>query len=1681
MPGLVPMRVTVGKRGSRTHLVLRVGPSGKKRWMNPQAQDLGRDHPVFGHPDDYRSYYGIIYIKEEDVEKAFSFAEAARLSLRAFAEWLLANKPMKVGTDRFKDPETGKTEFRAVMAKPEDISLEKCDGLGGQVNENVLEYLKGKVVTMLSEDFSESLEGFSTKDFDEAIAKMVDKLTARSAGAMFGFYEAEKNRAYGGPQEGESEQDFKERWKSIRRNIAKMLRWHARRLALAYRDDLSEIIPYQAHPFTDEMSEGPELPATARGEYFALTRKAAQGDLMIPIRKGKVQQSLFGKIDRKTGKRFLTKEELDTLIAELMGSRVKIFDEQSGNAIVYPVPIKGDVPGKYAKNVWQFGLVDVIVPITMGIMRRHGVTSQELQRCLGAALVGMLERLGQYTAAPGTENSGQKFKVYQVDPALALMEYVAKWAVRHVETEAVNIRGEREGDEWRARMTVGQRYGGQQGDFRLMRAIYEEAQRRSVAMGIYEEPSPQFMHEVGKEFRGSIERLVDLSKWEDKPDDAWEEWLKEKITKGIYTVGYDPHAGEDDEEEQIHISTGQIYRDAQIMSHIGSQRPKTVGQIGEMSHQIRRYERDEHGNFVRGFRDFSTGHINPDPMGPLVLMEEFKRDKDGTFLREETGVTRKKEDLKVGTVYQAQDGTVRVRTSEGSEETVIANPYNVHWRETRGGMVEKTGDLVPNPDSFTYVRGGTSISAAQIEKAEVQAKLRLEALTRAAEAGWLTAEKARAFDMLYSRGTALSPHQEYYDDTRHINKLESEYAKLKTLLEPLSLKSYYDKHYRAAKGHKPSKDETFQKPKKLSLIEQNKAKLIAQNIAAGKSGSDLRRIKAQAEAEHKANIERYIELASELRGLSPTVHFPDAAPPSMWTEGMLNYPGVPVDDSGRPMRELLLSAENFADEPERHLGGNLSFSIVKQIGRPPPRVQETSVKKRRANENFDVAFHMALCKELESPRYKRTVVTSIDDPEDFDNPDLRRVAKIFFDTGDLPPTVEVERTHLPGKPKRVFTMRPREMGLDVVDVRGVKKLQYSERKVTFPAEKAKMTPDGTPIPMVFDHHAGKLVSLYSLVNDENFTAALSMVRDVKTWFRNKGWLNPDSSQALPTLKELKNSLEPGMFNDGPPVGTATYKMVEDPDTGEHKLKKVPKSPTWRAWKKAQEKAFMGRYLEAAHGSTDVAAIFDAEDKKIVANYLSWKREGGDDWEAFRRWCGGHGPPKGVDPSDWISKVHLEILKDHNTGSPAFRVMYSKLMEQLGITLEGLGNTHDIMVREQNYNQALTKRTAQAVGPRSAYTADVKEGDKKVEVPDGLPKYDDYVKLSRKEGRHPLLRHVSIGQVIATLRAVHESGSGIDYQVSQRKRSELRPVTRYVFREEAYQTDPKGKYIVDEEGKRVPKEGVLTTTKTKLKVRGGSGQYKGPETYEQAYVVEEKVVPKRPIVSKVEEKAGKGKATQRRVKRLAEGRRPGPGESWFVEGRVQQLQPSAVPIEAPVDSAGRASDPQEFGGDPAKHHRILPPAETKRAPGGGVQVFLPERDPTKIKSEKPVTSEVEAAAWAHEIRQRTLKAPKYETKRAPAHEELKPKRKPTKAELASAAHKALNAEIKAQNRLRAKGKKISSKRLQKLKKLWTEYRKYMPEKVKGSKIKKDDTRPEYMKRDPRFAFSETVYVFPQMEE
>lgn len=1686
-PGLVPARVIIGKRGSRAHLVLRAGPSGKRRWMNPQAQDVGRPHAVFGHPDDYRSYYGIIYIREEDIEKAFSYAEEGRLSERAYAEWLLANRAMKVGSKRVKNEETGEWEFRSEVAAIRKVDLEECDGLGGKVNESVLNYLEEKVIKLLDEEFGAGLEGFSKRDFDNAIRNLVAKITDRKPGASLGFFNEEKNDK---PMEGESEQQFKERWRGIRRNVAKMLTWYARTLALAYRDDLGEIIPVQAHPYVGEESSGPELPATARGEYFALTRKVASGNLMIPIKKGKVNSSLYGKIDRDTGKRFLTKDELDTLVAELMGSRVSLYDEH-GNSVVFPIPIKGDVPARYAKNMWQYGLVDVIVPITMGIMRKHGVYASDLQRCLSAALLGMMERLGHYTAS-GKKNAGKNFKVYATDPALALMEYVAKWAVRYVETEAINIRGEREGDEWRARMTVGQRYGGKQNDFRLLRVIYEEAQRRNVAMGIWEEPSPQFMHEVGKEFRGSIERLVDLSRWADKPDDAWEEWLKERISQGIYVSSYDPHFEEEDESEQMHISPGQVMRDAQIMSHIGGQRPKTVGQIGEMSHQIRVYERDAHGNFIRGRRDLSTGKIALDPNGPLVLAEEFKRNSDGTFMREETGVKQKMNSLPVGTVYQALDGTVRVLTTEGFEEKkralkpsgdpVAVNPYNVHWRETRGGMLEKTGSLVLNPKAYVYVNGGTSISPEQIDKAEVQAKLRLEALNRAAADGWLDATKAMIFDMVYSRGTCLNPFQEYYDDTRRINALEAEYAKLKGQLEPLSVKKYYDLHYQAAYGQKPKGEDEFQKAKKLSLIEQRKAKLIAENIAKGKSGSDLRRIKEEAEAEHKANIRRYIELAGQLRGLSPEVHFPDAAPPSMWTEGMMNYPSVPVDEDGRPMRELLYAPEEFSDNPERHLGGQLSRTIVDNIGKPPPLVSETSTKKIRGHENYDVALHVALRNELQKPRYRKTIVTSIDDWKDFDNPDLRRVAKIFFEgsdttpAGSLPATVELHRTGLE-RGGRTITARPRELGLEVTNVRGVKKLQYTERKPVFPAEKAKLTPDGKPIPMVFDHVLGKMVPLYGLVNDENFTAAYAQVREVKGYFSRKGWLNPDSNQALPTLKELKNSLEPGMFNDGPPVGTATYKLVEDEETGEHRLKKVPRSPAWRAWKKAQEKAFMDRYLESVHGSSDPAAIFDGEDKKIVQNFLSWKREGGTDWDNFRRWCGGHGPPKGVDVSNWVSQVHLEILKEHNTASPAFRVMYSKLMEQLGITLGGLANTHEIMVREQDYNAELTRRrNAVTVGPREAHKEDTQEGDQKVKVPEDLPVYEDYVKLSHKEGRHPILRHVSVGQVIATLRAIESGAAGIDYQVNNRKRSEVRPITRYVFRHEAYETDEKGRYVLDKEGNRILKPGVLTETKTKLKTRGGGGRYKGPEQYEQPHVVEPKVVPKRPIISQKEEAQGKGKATQRPIRTSTE--RPAGHESWFITGRIKQGSPSEIPVEHPSDSAGMDSAPQAFG-EPAKQNRVLPPVKTQKAVGGGTKVLLPHRDPSQIK---PTTalSKTDAVVWANTIKQTVSKAPKYETHGAPVHEELKVEHKSTKAELASKAHKALIAEIEAQNKLRAKGKKISSKHLLKLKALWTEYRKYYPEQVKGSKMKKDDTRPEYMKRDPRFAFSETVYVFPRME-
>lgn len=380
-----------------------------------------------------------------------------------------------------------------------------------------------------------------------------------------------------------------------------------------FNDDLRKIIEPKSHAFD---KTGTITTQGAGTKYFDTLAKVASGDLVVPRKLVKVikpnradgkpryewglDESKFGQVvpssERKDrgankGAQYLSKEQWDTLLAEVMGSRLAIFDEETKEQILAPVPFEGEVPdGEWAKSYWDSGAMSQIHKHAFHYMKGPaGGSNEAVNRLVSAGLTGAIHSLMTFHPSDSIR------KGLEPRSAMAAFGHIAGEVSKYAEVEAIRITGEQMGEERQASMDLQKRQSGDYKRFRILaHAINSARENYAAVTGQWVEVPPiEAVVEAAKNERYNIEKLLRERLGEDyDPNDkaAWEKWVRKEYNKQvkIRTDGKMP-AGVDETHGAADPDAGDVFVDARILANLenpGSVTGVTSGSPGPMS-QVR--------------------------------------------------------------------------------------------------------------------------------------------------------------------------------------------------------------------------------------------------------------------------------------------------------------------------------------------------------------------------------------------------------------------------------------------------------------------------------------------------------------------------------------------------------------------------------------------------------------------------------------------------------------------------------------------------------------------------------------------------------------------------------------------------------------------------------------------------------------------------------------------------------------------------------------------------------------------------------------------------------------------------------------------------------------------------------------------------------------------------------------
>ncbi len=1470
--GLIPVRVFVaaGKVAGHMKTVYKraipaqstpgvVGP----RDVDDKTQKL--------HEAEGRGYHALVYVNEDDYAKFFMLKDRHEHEAQADAEQLLSqigvsieNRPAEdelsqvglnvsegaiewavemaetiIGDYLTKEPEKNKWE----NIVKQQTKIRSRDFVHGLLDESRL--MNQRSYQRLQEIASDKgiplnyvsgpLKG-RTKSRDALLSGLFEKLSLPDTSQI------------AKPRNAESYLDVERRMEKLELAMRAILRWHIRAATLAHlpSDDRTYIKDWK-HPFERQEQARPQLPASALGEPFSLSRKVAKGELVPPVRVRRretrrggivhhtdVSTELFGK-PITSSSRYMTKSEWDTLLAELMGSRVASFED--GKLVMTSVPDLTKTKTKDAQKVWRSGVMDIVHAAALSYARNGDIGRHSMQRLMGAGLVGVFQALAEYDI-----DRARKIDDWDNDPAKALMYHVANQANKRISLEATRIFGETKGEEQQALMTMERKYGGAWGAARIVFHAINDAYRLNSVMGFFGEPTREDIILAGEQYRYSIEKY--LPKEVQADPDAWRKWLDHHLENGVQKISYDeapddPEGGGDPGVIKSH----DVMRDAATFSRLESGgRPRTLGNDGRSDVTFTRWERDSDGNIVRGYRDPKTGVVStstlPSPGNPAgvehmnkVLVDPWTRNFD-------------------------------------RHGNPIIDP---HYGDN---IIRRKGQPVPNEDATTTIRGGTVVTGHQVEKLEMASKVRDELMNAlndtSAQDFRFTPDMARAADFLYFRGMPLVMEHTYSYTDRNVQAYEDEIAKLKGELKAMP-----------------------------DIVRSTIARMQRDGYKIG----DIRKFQADRR-DHADYLKK--ELAHQtklLKAAVPVVKVPQMASAVNATPGMMNYPGIPVNTEGEPRRDMLRAVFPKAGSDGEDLRmGNLDDKVIDKLGK---------------DAAYDAAFHIALTMELSKEKYNAWL-TSSEDREDHDNPDLRARTKIY---------------------------------------------RYGAREVG-----GRRAPWGEEPWVVVQIPGGvKEVPLYSLVNDKNFTEAHKIVTQVQRVVRKRGYLNPEHKKhgdrgllpAARVIHQLRLGHTPTVAYDkkegklivGSNLPDVRYSVKDNKLTVTHGLgakkvgskdvtKKGPlrpvpqwaqtdypgvhegppsglsstvldvesktrskKSPEFHEWQKKNAQAFARRKAESRHGPVQTGRP-RTKTRRGAEKETVFRPEVSTDLEVAR------GFDSDIDPKTYAER-HNMIINEAPTSTLAGREL-SKLYEEMGINLQAVADTRDII-----HHESLAQRERLTAPKGQSAEAAVAQSR-------GLP-------------RPPLLRSLSAQHLLSAWNTVNSGKLGAKYLISTGRAAEHKLI-KPVRSEEAFEKEtvkvsvPKGKKTVErtvtrvkvqeegpEKGKRVLKPGVERGERPRFAFRSRGalfGRYKGPDVMETPYKEETSVQP---------------------------GRQPVQGAK---ESEIRELRPpSAVPLTSNPEAMWAA---HRMTSSPSAVDGVLPPFKQDLDASGQKVFRQSSTDPKTIK-------------------------------------------------------------------------------------------------------------------------------------
>lgn len=519
------LRAFKGNSSGLQKLLLSKGLVAKRVWVAPGTGPTGRYHtgywrltrqaeeeaeaqevkhrppegPLLQYPS--RGYFAEVYMDEEDWDKWFANADGVEASARMNAALALAN--YGVPPDQAK--------------RGDDVS-----SLGKEISPDLKPLVEDSIADIISSVHSvDDWNSLPQRDREKIIDRMIGK-RAKSIAANLSIDDERTSLS-----------------------ALRMIMWHIEQGILeraADDDTIKDVLSVRSHPFVED------IPDTAKGhpvEPFHTVKLVASGDALVPViydpktKLPKLDKDSFGRVS-STGERYITEQEWNNLIAEVMASRHVVFDKD-GNPVFNAIPFEGEVPDtEWGRDYWRRGGMDVIHHAVGKYMRRpYRLPPESMERIISAGITGAIEALLRYNPKLGRDPDIMLRSEIEPHSAMALLSNVATWVNRHCDLEADRLVGEKHGNWTLAAMELDRRYKTRYKEFRILaHAINKAREAEFMATGVWNDiPSPESIVEAASDERYKIEKYLRnkgaLEKYKQGDKEPWENYIRKMYNQQV--------------------------------------------------------------------------------------------------------------------------------------------------------------------------------------------------------------------------------------------------------------------------------------------------------------------------------------------------------------------------------------------------------------------------------------------------------------------------------------------------------------------------------------------------------------------------------------------------------------------------------------------------------------------------------------------------------------------------------------------------------------------------------------------------------------------------------------------------------------------------------------------------------------------------------------------------------------------------------------------------------------------------------------------------------------------------------------------------------------------------------------------------------------------------------------------